>query len=70
VVVACFEKFVETINQTTYVLIDSDFFLAHFSFCTEKGLYIKPLAAISPDLNIIEILWRKIKSDGMHFNAT
>jgi transposase len=76
VVVACFEEFVETIEKTTYVLVDnapahtSDFFLAHLSQWEDSGLYVKHLSAYSPELNIIEILWRKIKYDWMPFSAT
>jgi len=76
VVVEAEEEFLETIDKTTHKLIDnapthtSDFFLAHLSFCAEKGLYVKHLSPYSPDLNIIEILFRLIKYDWMSFNAT
>jgi transposase len=55
------------IEKPTYVVIDnapthtSDYFLAHLDEWEESGLYVIPLPAYSPELNIIEILWRKIK---------
>ena len=34
-----------------------------------KGLVVVPLSKYSPELNIIEILWRKIKYEWMPFSA-
>lgn len=76
VVVACFDEFSKTIDKPTYVVIDnapthtSDFFLAHLEEWEERGLYVIPLSAYSPDLNIIEMLWRKIKYEWLSFGAT
>ena len=35
----------------------------------ELGLAIVPIAPYSPELNLIEILWRKIKYEWMPFSA-
>ena len=75
VVVECFDEFAKMIDKPTYVLIDnapthtSDFFLAQLSEWEELGLYPIPISAYSPELNIIEILWRKIKYEWMPFSA-
>ena len=35
----------------------------------EKGVVIIPISRYSPELNIIEIVWRKIKYEWMPFSA-
>jgi len=76
VVVTCFDEFSKTIYQPCFVLIDnapthtSDFFLAHLEGWEKRGLYVRPISAYSPELNIIEILWRKIKYEWLSFGAT
>lgn len=73
VVVACFEEFSKIIDKPTYVMIDnapthtSDFFRSHLEEWEERGLYVMPISAYSPQLNIIEILWRKIKYEWLSF---
>lgn len=68
-------NFPKSLINLTIVLIDnapthtSDFFLSQLNEWDELGLYVKPIGAISPDLNIIEILWRKIKYEWMPFSA-
>ncbi|WP_368860940.1 transposase, partial [Desulforhabdus sp. TSK] len=37
--------------------------------CCKKNLYIKFLPTYSPELNLIEILWRKIKYEWLSFSA-
>ncbi|MDM8567897.1 IS630 family transposase, partial [Candidatus Halobeggiatoa sp. HSG11] len=75
VVVTCFENFVQTIDKPTYVLIDnapwhtSDFFLAHQHDWEQLGLYTISIPPYSPQLNIIEMLWRKMKYEWMPFSA-
>ncbi len=75
VVVACFDEFLKTINKPTYVLVDnapthtSDLFLERQKEWEKKGLFIKNISAYSPELNIIEILWRKIKYEWIDFSA-
>ena len=75
VVVACFDKFSESLTKKTVVIIDNA--STHTSKCfTEKivewegkGLVIKRLPAYSPELNLIEILWRFIKYHWLPFSA-
>jgi len=75
VVVACFDKFSESLSKKTVVIIDNA--STHTSKCfTEKivewegkGLVIKRLPAYSPELNLIEILWRFIKYHWLPFSA-
>lgn len=67
VVVTCFDAFSETITKKTVVIIDnapthtSCKFNDNTKKWEEKGLYIKYLPPYSPQLNIIEVLWRFIK---------
>jgi len=44
-------------------------FAEHIEKWREKGLFIEFNAPYSPELNIIEILWRKIKYEWMPFSA-
>ena len=75
VVIACFDEFAKLIDKPTYVIIDnapthtSDLFLAQLHEWKELGLYVVPIPSYSPQLNIIEILWRKIKYEWMPFSA-
>ncbi len=75
VVVGCFDEFLKTINKPTYILIDnapthtSDLFLERKKEWEKNGLFIKNISAYSPELNIIEILWRKIKYEWIDFSA-
>jgi len=75
VVIACFDEFSKIIDKPTFVLIDnapthtSDLFLANIEQWEKSKLYVRPLSAYSPDLNLIEILWRKIKYEWMPFSA-
>ena len=46
-----------------------EFFLAHLKDWEDAGLYVIPISAYSPELNIIEILWRKIKYEWLSFGA-
>jgi transposase len=64
------------IDKPTYVFIDnapihrSDIFFSNLSDWEQSGLYVIPLPAYAPELNIIEILWRKIKYEWLSFKAT
>jgi len=75
VVIACFDDFCESIDKTTVVLVDnapthtSDKFDQKTIEWCKKGLIVIPLSKYSPELNIIEILWRKIKYEWMPFSA-
>jgi transposase len=67
VVVACFNEFCKTINKKTIVIIDnapvhhSIEFVENIPEWEEKGLILKYLPKYSPELNLIEILWRFMK---------
>jgi len=75
VVIHCFDNFCETITKTTYVVIDnarihtSAKFKAKRFEWEEKGLYLYYLPPYSPELNLIEILWRFIKYQWLPFSA-
>ena len=75
VVVACFDQFAKNIRGKTVVIIDnapthtSKEFLSNIERWDKLGLVIVPIAPYSPELNIIEIVWRKIKYEWMPFSA-
>lgn len=75
VVISCFDSFSEIINNKTCVLIDnapmhrSKAFIKKISEWGRKGLFIIFNAPYSPELNIIEILWKKIKYEWLPFSA-
>jgi transposase len=75
VVIACFDAFCKTIKQKTVVMIDnasihrSEEFEDRIPFWKKQGLIIKYLPTYSPELNLIEILWRRIKYDWLPFSA-
>ncbi len=75
VVITCVDLFCETIVKQTVVLMDnasihtSDEFEDRLPEWEAKGLIIKYLPAYSPELNLIEILWRRIKYDWLPFSA-
>lgn len=75
VVVGCFDLFCKTITKKTIVIMDnapihtSDEFQECIPEWQKKGLLIKFLPEYSPELNLIEILWRKIKYEWLPFSA-
>jgi len=75
VVIACFDSFSKTITNKTVVIIDnasthtSKAFNKSIKNWEEKGLFIKRLPPYSPELNLIEILWRFIKYKWLPFSA-
>ncbi len=75
VVIACFDSFSKTITKKTVVVIDnapthtSKAFNENIKQWEEKGLFIKRLPSYSPELNIIEILWRFVKYKWLPFSA-
>ena len=66
-VIACFDHLGQLITKPTLVVIDqapvqtSRAFQARLADWDAQGLYVYPLPAYSPELNLIEILWRMIK---------
>ena len=75
VVIACFDAFCQTIKKKTVVVIDnasihtSEEFEDRISYWRKQGLMIKYLPPYSPELNLIEILWRRIKYTWLPFSA-
>ena len=75
VVVACIDNFAESLKRPTSLVIDnapthtSHEFKDNIDRWRQLGLTIVPIAPYSPELNLIEILWRKIKYEWMPFSA-
>jgi transposase len=75
VVIACFEAFSKILKKKTVVVMDnaSVHTSEEFEECLpkwkKKGLVIKYLSTYSPELNLIEILWRNIKYAWLPFAA-
>lgn len=67
IVIACFEDLCPRLTRPTIVVLDnapvqtSNHFLARLEGWEAQGLYVYPLPPYSPELNLIEILWRMIK---------
>jgi DDE superfamily endonuclease len=74
-IVECFEQFSQQIKKRTYVLLDnapmhrSHDFIQHIPTWVKRGLIIKYLPPYSPELNLIEILWRFMKYHWLPFSA-
>lgn len=75
VVVACIDKFSEDLHKPTTLVIDnasmhtSNEFLENTERWQKRGLTIMPISPYSPELNIIETVWRKIKYEWIPFSA-
>jgi transposase len=75
VMVSCFDWLANQIKMKTVVVIDnapihtSHEFNSHIDKWKEKGLIIYRLPYYSPELNIIEMLWKRIKYDWLPFKA-
>ena len=75
VVIACFAVFCQTITKKTVVVIDnasihtSDDFEERLPYWKKHGWIIKYLPTYSPELNLIELLWRRIKYTWLPFSA-
>jgi transposase len=75
VVMACFDAFCHTITHKTVVVVDnasihrSEAFEDRMPYWKQHGLIIKYLSPYSPELNLIEILWRRIKYTWLPFSA-
>jgi len=75
VVVACFEQFIKTLTKPTWIILDNaaqhtaNLFKAKILAWEQQGLFIKYLPSYSPELNVIEILWRFIKYTWLPFSA-
>lgn len=75
VMIACIDKFCETVEKKTVLVLDnssihtSNALLDKQEEWKEKGLTIFFLPTYSPELNIIEILWRFIKYKWLEVDA-
>lgn len=75
VVTGCFDLFSQRLERPALVLIDnapihtSDDFEEESERWQKEDLYLKFLPAYSPELNLIEILWRKIKYEWLPLDA-
>ena len=75
VVIECFEQFSQQIKKRSYVFLDnasiqkSRAFIQHIPQWIKRDLIIKYLPPYSPELNLIEILWRFMKYSWMPFSA-
>ncbi len=75
VVVGCFDEFSKAIGKDLVILIDnapvhrSEEFMENIEKWEQRGLHIKFLPPYCPELNIIEIVWRKIKYEWIPFSA-
>jgi hypothetical protein len=74
-VIALFDRFCANINKKTIVVLDNapthhgKAFQAKIREWQEQDLYLFFLPAYSPELNVIEILWRNIKYQWLEFRA-
>lgn len=75
IVVACFDSFSDTLTGKNIVIMDnapvhkSKKFFDRLPEWHKKGLDIIFLPPYSPELNLIEILWRKMKYEWLPFSA-
>jgi len=75
VVIACFDAFCQTLTKKTVVVLDnasihtSEEFEERLPFWKKQGLTLKYLPQYSPELHLIEILWRHIKYRWLPFSA-
>lgn len=75
VVVASINHFISTLQRQTALVMDnasihtSAEFQENIEHWQQQGLTIVNIAPYSPELNIIEIVWRKIKYEWMPFSA-
>jgi transposase len=70
-----YHQFAANITKPTSLIVDnapthtSNEFKAQIEKWRELGLTIVPISPYSPELNIIEIVWRKIKYEWLPFSA-
>lgn len=74
-VIACFDRFCDHITKKTTVIVDnasihtSTKFKNKLAAWKERGLTVKYLPTYSPELNLIEIVWRFIKYHWLPLSA-
>jgi transposase len=75
VVAACIDTFFSTVNKPTVIVVDqssihtSNAMLDKIEEWLERKITIFELPSYSPQLNLIEILWRFIKYEWIEINA-
>ena len=75
VVMGCFDDFCQTLTKKTVVVVDnasvhrSEEFEERLPVWKKQGLIVKYLPQYAPELNLIEILWRRIKYSWLPFSA-
>lgn len=75
VVIACIDAFFPTVDKPTVIVVDqssihiSDAILDKFEEWQERNITIFVLPSYSPQLNLIEILWRFIKYEWIEIEA-
>ena len=74
-IIQSFDQFSDQLEKRSYVLIDnapmhrSKAFIQQIPKWVKKGLIVKYLPPYSPELNLIEILWRFMKYYWLPFSA-
>ena len=74
-IMSLLDSFCEKIQQKTVVVLDnapthrSKAFMEKLKYWQEQDLYIFFLPPYSPELNKIEMLWKKIKYQWLEFDA-
>lgn len=74
-IIACFDNISEKLDKPTWIILDnapqhrSRDFREQISKWEKRNLFLQYLPAYSPELNLIEILWRFIKYMWMPFSA-
>ena len=75
IVTHCFDLFSQRLKRPALVLVDnapihtSEEFEEELARWEKEDLYVKFLPAYCPELNLIEILWRKIKYEWLPLDA-
>lgn len=75
IVIQCFDAYCEQLKKPCLVVLDnapthsSEAFEAKIKSWEEAGLYLLFLPPYSPELNLIEVLWRKLKYEWLPLSA-
>ena len=75
VIIACIDTFFAVVERPTFIVVDrasihtSNAILYQLEEWKERGLTIFELPTYSPELNLIDILWRFIKYEWLEIDA-